>query len=429
MNREDLIRELNEYTPWNEQEEVDKKEILKWLEDESVYKRDNLTAHITVSAWVINSSGNRVLMAYHNLYNSWAWLGGHADGNEDLVEVAVKEVKEESGLSSVEPVADAVFSLEILPVSGHEKHGKYVPSHLHLNLTYLLEADETEVVRPREGENSAVSWFPLEEAVRESAEPWVSERIYKKLNAKLEQILEQSRRSEEQAASLMQENRETVLMCPVCGQASKFTIWNRINTADHPEMAEPVLSQEAFVFHCPHCGYKNMVNYGFLYHRAEDGRMLQVCQNEEIAARAVETFRMMRARGIGTGAQGENLCRVVNGYNELSEKLYIYNMGLNDRAVELMKIALSNHILESDPRYEIKELRYCCNSKTGDGGFMVIGQDGSRGMLEFPEDLYQIALESVQGVGEDDMIIDNDWAIRNFSEAPDAQELQADMSE
>ena len=126
-------------------------------------------------------------MAYHNLYDSWAWLGGHADGEKDLLKVAIKEVKEESGLSDVVPVVEDVYSVEILAVSGHYKKGKYVPSHLHLNLTYLLEADENEPLTVKPDENSQVGWFTPEGAIEASKEEWFKEHIYTKLNEKLEQ--------------------------------------------------------------------------------------------------------------------------------------------------------------------------------------------------------------------------------------------------
>jgi 8-oxo-dGTP pyrophosphatase MutT (NUDIX family) len=124
-------------------------------------------------------------MAYHNLYGSWAWLGGHADGERDLLAVALREVREESGLVDVRPVSPEICSLEILTVDGHEMRGAYGSSHLHLNVTYLREADPADPVRRKPDENSAVGWFGLEEAVAASSEPWFRERIYKKLNAKL----------------------------------------------------------------------------------------------------------------------------------------------------------------------------------------------------------------------------------------------------
>ena len=183
----DLIQGLSAFCPWNEQEAQDRLELLRRLQSgESLYDRENTSAHLTASAWVVSPDRTRVLMAYHNLYDSWAWLGGHADGQRDLLAVALREVQEESGLTEVRPVSRQIYSLEILTVDGHEKRGHYVSSHLHLNVTYLLEADPAAPIQPKPDENTRVSWFSPEEAVSASSEPWFRERIYKKLNKKLE---------------------------------------------------------------------------------------------------------------------------------------------------------------------------------------------------------------------------------------------------
>lgn len=184
-----LIAQIEAYHPWNEQEKRDKGELLRRLKSgEELLSRENLSAHLTASAWVVSPDRKRVLMAYHNLYDSWSWLGGHADGEEDLLAVAIREVREESGVRAVRPVSTEIYSLEILTVEGHEKRGSYVPSHLHLNLTYLLEADPGEALSCKPDENSKVGWFGLEEAVAASSEPWFRERIYSKLNAKLDEF-------------------------------------------------------------------------------------------------------------------------------------------------------------------------------------------------------------------------------------------------
>ena len=186
MRRVTLLEELEQYRPWNEQEERDRTELLRRLRSgEDLYTRDNSAGHLTASAWVVSPDRRRVLMAYHNIYDSWSWLGGHADGDRDLLAVALREVREESGLTAVRPVSRSIYSVEILTVDGHEKRGAYVSSHLHLNGTYLLEADPADPVRCKPDENSRVGWFGLEEAVAASSEPWFRERIYRKLNAKL----------------------------------------------------------------------------------------------------------------------------------------------------------------------------------------------------------------------------------------------------
>ena len=182
----DLAEQLRLYRPFNEQEQADQALILRCFGGpEDLFSRQSRLAHMTASAWIVNPGRTKVLMAYHNIYRSWSWLGGHADGDRDLLAVSMREVREESGLTAVRPVSPHIYSLEILTVDGHEKRGAYVSSHLHLNVTYLLEADPAAPVRRKPDENSAVAWFGLEEAVAASSEPWFRDRIYRKLNAKL----------------------------------------------------------------------------------------------------------------------------------------------------------------------------------------------------------------------------------------------------
>lgn len=187
--KEKLMQQIQQFVPFNEQEQTDQKLILSWLEmAPNVSRRENLTAHLTASAWVVTPDRKAVLMAYHKLYDSWAWLGGHADGDYDLLRVAEKEAREESGITGLIPLSREPISLEILTVSGHEKRGAYVPCHLHLNLTYLFQADPAVPLRTKPDENSGVAWIPVEEISEKSTEPWFVERIYSKLVQKAKAI-------------------------------------------------------------------------------------------------------------------------------------------------------------------------------------------------------------------------------------------------
>lgn len=181
-----LKEQIEEYKAYNQQERKDKEEMLRHIcESEHILTRDNKNAHFTVSAWIVNPDRQKVLMAYHNIYQSWAWLGGHADGNGDLRQVILKEIEEESGLKDVKFLLDRIFSLEILTVAGHEKRGEYVSSHLHLNVTYLLEADTELPVRIKEDENSQIGWIHVNDIEKKSTEKWFVDRIYSKLRDKV----------------------------------------------------------------------------------------------------------------------------------------------------------------------------------------------------------------------------------------------------
>lgn len=184
-----MKQKLLNYQPFNEQEEKDKELLLKVIEQKDVLTRKNTIGHFTVSCWVLNQSHDKVLMCFHKVYNSWSWLGGHVDGEKNFKKVALKEVREESGLENVSFMSDDLFSLEVLTVDGHVKRGKYVSSHLHYNVTYLMEANDQDELKIKEDENKGLRWFSFEDALKASTEPWFVENIYSKLNSKVKDYL------------------------------------------------------------------------------------------------------------------------------------------------------------------------------------------------------------------------------------------------
>ena len=108
-------------------------------------------------------------------------MAGEAHGASDA------SAASEPTVGGVRPLCGpgGIYSLEVLTVDGHEKRGAYVSSHLHLNVTYLAIADPAEPIRIKPDENSGVRWVPLEDAIRLSTEPWIRDRIYRKLIDKL----------------------------------------------------------------------------------------------------------------------------------------------------------------------------------------------------------------------------------------------------
>ena len=186
INVDSLKENLEEFEPYNEQEEVDKKIILDYINNfDDTLTRQNKYGHFTSSAFVLNKERTKILMVYHKIYNSWSWPGGHSDGDSNLLNVAMKEAKEETGIKNVIPIFKNIYSIEIISVNGHEKSEKYISSHVHLNVTYLLEADENEKIHIKEDENSGVKWVPIDNVLDLTSETWVRDRVYAKIIEKM----------------------------------------------------------------------------------------------------------------------------------------------------------------------------------------------------------------------------------------------------
>ena len=189
LKMEKLRKLIEYYTPCNEQETADKDMVLEYMDTfEDTLTRDNKVCHFTSSSWIVNKERTKVLMIYHKIYNSWSWTGGHADGDADMLHVALKEAEEETGIKNIKVLNDGeLASLEILTVDGHVKRGKYVSSHLHLNCSFILEADEQEVLQIKADENSGVKWVDIEESVKLTNENKMKP-IYAKLNERIKNL-------------------------------------------------------------------------------------------------------------------------------------------------------------------------------------------------------------------------------------------------
>lgn len=164
------IEQINQYTPQNTQEIQDKKVILEYIErfPNNVLLRDNEIAHVTSSGFIMNNELDKVLFVKHNIMNKWAWTGGHADGDENLLHVAIKEAKEETGIIEVISLMNEIASIDILTVTGHIKNERYVNSHLHLSIAYILIANEKEKLKVKDDENSGVKWIGIDEINEEN---------------------------------------------------------------------------------------------------------------------------------------------------------------------------------------------------------------------------------------------------------------------
>lgn len=175
-------QDIAAFRPRTLAEAADKEQILNYVNrfPDTILTRENTLAHITASGFILSGDGEWVLMAHHDIYRVWAWTGGHADGEADLLSVALREAREETGAEQIRPLSEEMASVEILPVWGHWKRGVYVPAHLHLNVSYLLTADQGGPLAVREGENSKVAWLPAHRLL-ELTNEWQMDGVYTKL--------------------------------------------------------------------------------------------------------------------------------------------------------------------------------------------------------------------------------------------------------
>lgn len=189
------LKAISEFKTDSVQEVTDQQTILSFIKKYpgDVLLRENKIAHLTSSALIFNESMDKLLMVDHNIYQSWSWTGGHADGDEDLLAVAIREAKEETGLKTIQASSDKIVSLDILPVFGHLKNNEWVSAHLHLSVAYVLLASENDSLTVKPDENSGVRWILIGELSDYVSEPHMQVVYDKILKKSKEQLMKLTR--------------------------------------------------------------------------------------------------------------------------------------------------------------------------------------------------------------------------------------------
>jgi 8-oxo-dGTP pyrophosphatase MutT (NUDIX family) len=161
-SRERLLEILRRYAPPSEDRGAEVRRIISFVEREpACAERSHQFGHLTGSAWIVTADRTKALLLHHRKLNRWMQPGGHADGELDLLAVALREAREESGLSSIEPVSGEVFDVDIHEIPPF----KGIPAHYHFDVRFLLVGDDTE--KPsRNEESNEVKWIELS-AIRE----------------------------------------------------------------------------------------------------------------------------------------------------------------------------------------------------------------------------------------------------------------------
>jgi 8-oxo-dGTP pyrophosphatase MutT (NUDIX family) len=155
MHRNKILSLLNNYFPIDANEKIYKKEIINFILNNSFcFERSNLKGHITASGWLINKTKDQVLLLHHKKLNEWYQLGGHADGENDLIKVAIKEAQEESGINNIIIIEENIFDIDIHLIPKYND----TPEHKHYDIRFLLQVDSNEKEQKNE-ESIDLKWF------------------------------------------------------------------------------------------------------------------------------------------------------------------------------------------------------------------------------------------------------------------------------
>ena len=156
MHRKKLFELLKKYNPVYPEEIIDREKMLDFLDNNvDCFERSLKSGHFTGSSWLVNYENTEFLLTLHKKFDTWLQLGGHADGDSDIVKVSIKEAHEESGLKNIE-----MLSPEIFDISAHEvAEYKGIPAHFHYDVRFILKASNPNESIQISDESNDLKWF------------------------------------------------------------------------------------------------------------------------------------------------------------------------------------------------------------------------------------------------------------------------------
>ncbi len=181
MNRQQLIENLANYQCFDSKEEADRSTMLTFVNKyPRCFHRDLEIGHMTASTWLLNAKRDKALLMHHRKLDLWLQLGGHCDGDEDLLAVAVKEAQEESGIWAIKPLSDKIFDIDIHDIPANSKE----PAHKHYDVRFLLGLTE-ELPFVQNSESLALAWVTadsnslpkIDRSVQRLHQKWLSKWV------------------------------------------------------------------------------------------------------------------------------------------------------------------------------------------------------------------------------------------------------------
>lgn len=180
MHRNSIRNLLRTYLGSHPDEADTARRVIDFVERNSdCFDRSLDKGHITGSAWIVDSSGTNTLLTHHRKLGIWLQLGGHADGESDVLSVAMDEAVEESGLTSLEVVCEEIFDLDVHGIPARKNE----PAHFHYDVRFLFRQTGAEDYIVSE-ESHDLAWVPMAEL-----ESYTSEWSMRRMRDKAVRIL------------------------------------------------------------------------------------------------------------------------------------------------------------------------------------------------------------------------------------------------
>ena len=156
----DLLTELKKYKPQDKKEMEYVKQTIDFLEHgENQFVRTNLKMHLVAGAYLLNEKMDKVLLTNHKALGIWLPFGGHSDGEKNSLNVALREVREESGIENIDIGNGEIIDVDIHTIPENLK--KNEPEHKHIEIRFIFKTPQEQFVMS--DESNAVAWMSIDE--------------------------------------------------------------------------------------------------------------------------------------------------------------------------------------------------------------------------------------------------------------------------
>jgi 8-oxo-dGTP pyrophosphatase MutT (NUDIX family) len=155
--RRDILERLARYASENSSDREQARRISAFISSNpKCFERSLAEGHVTGSAWLVDSTGQNVLLTHHKKLNKWLQLGGHTDGESDVLAVALREAREESGIGDLQPVFAEIFDVDVHQIPARDSE----PQHFHYDIRFALRTDGKEPP-VKSDESNDLAWVPI----------------------------------------------------------------------------------------------------------------------------------------------------------------------------------------------------------------------------------------------------------------------------